>query len=278
MNARKTIGVDVMRKISNILLVLMLMMSIFSLALAAEEDDNPEDENDVELNETELEDNQTKYEIQIMNNSLGAEIRLLQLEKAIFTNLLKGRLVVQILQDLEINTTELEKTLDNLSMVLEDVRAADPAADDAVEIFVTLKHESRILTKQFRDILHIILNDEMITHIREHVRNMNNAEVQNCSQRIQNRIRQFNKNQLHRLYGMIGEKNTTCIEEYFNGTLSLEQTKLQLHTMINQMTKEKRYLIFSEIKQENIQRTIRAQRSFENAKQQGIGNGHGRPH
>ena len=76
-----------MKKISNILVVLMLMVSLASVVLADEE----AEENETEESDENYVDSETQEEIEIMINSLGAEIRLLQLEKAILKNILKGR-------------------------------------------------------------------------------------------------------------------------------------------------------------------------------------------
>jgi hypothetical protein len=282
-----TKGVKHMKKITNLLLVLMLMGSIFSLAFAVEADDddqgNPvEDETNHQVNETGSPprhhfDNETEREVGIMNNSLGARIRLLQLEKALLTNILKGVMTVQVLKGLNVSTTELEEILANLSDVLVAVRAADPAANDSVQVFVELKNDSKNLTKQFRDTLRLLLDNETIAMIKEQLRNMTSDELQNCSMRLRHWIRQFNQNQIYRLYGLIGETNTSLINDYIKGNISLDLMKLQLHKMVNQMTKEKRHMIFSEIKEENIKKKIHGQAMLENMGRHGKGNGHGRP-
>jgi hypothetical protein len=283
-----------MKKIVNLLLVLMLMASIVSLAFAVEADNNnqgnPDDKdgnhNHPFDNETERDnethdhsfDNETEREIRIMNNSLGARIRLLQLEKAILTNLLKGTMTVQVLKGLDVNTTKLDVILANLSDALNAVRVADPTANNSVEVFVQLKNESRNLTKQFRDTLRTLLDNETIAMIKEQLRNMTSDELQNCSMNLRHWIRHFNSNQLYRLYGIIGEKNITLIKEYINNNITLNQTKLQLYKMINQMTKEKQYKIFHDVKEENIRREIQAHESFNDMQHHGKGNGPGRQH
>ncbi|MBN2599451.1 MAG: hypothetical protein JXA75_02835 [Candidatus Thermoplasmatota archaeon] len=269
-----------MKKIRNLLIMLMLMGSLFSLAFAVEADDDdqstPEDEEETTPWQNPHFDNETVRQLGIMNNSLGARIRLLQLEKALIRNILKGVMTVQVLGELNVSTTELEAILENLSDVLEEVRAADPSANDSVQIFVELKNESRNLTKQFRDTLHFILNNETIAMIKEQLRNATSDELQNCTMRLRHWIRQFNRNQLYRLYGVIGEVNTSLINEYLNGNISLDLMKFQLHKMVNQMTKEKRHMIFSEVKEENIKRRIQGHAMFEDMGRLGKGMGHGR--
>jgi len=277
-----------MKKITNLLLVLMLLGSILSVAFAvqADEDDQgttQDEDQDEQNNTTKMPrghhyGNDTEREVGIMNNSLGARIRLLQLEKALLTNILKGVMTVQVLKGLNVTTTELEHILGNLSEVLENVRAADPAANDSVQVFVELKNESKNLTKQFRDTLRLLLDNETIAMIKEQLKNITSDELQNCSMRLRHWIRQFNMNQLYRLYGIIGETNTSLINDYINGNISLDLVKLQLRKMVNQMTQEKRHMIFSEIKEDNIKKKIHTQKMLEDMEHHGNGNGHGQPY
>ena len=252
-----------MRKTAAILIVFMLTISISSLVLA----DEPEEDNDI--------DNETKKEIRVMNNRLGAEIRLLQLEKALLKNILKGEMAVQVLIGLNFTTTELESILTEMKDLLEEVRTANTTSNDSVQIFVSLKNQSRNLTTQFRETIRGLLNDTSLREIRERIRERFNesGELQNCSKRIRNLIRQFNFNQLYRLYGIIGEANSSFVNDYFNGTLPLNETKLQLFKIINEMTKEKKYEIFSEIKEENIKRQIHAHDSLKHMGDHGKGHG-----
>lgn len=266
-----------MRKIRNLLMVLMLMASIASLAFAVEaDDDNQGNPNNGQGNKDHSSDNETEHEIGVMNNSLGARVRLLQLEKAILKNLLKGTMTIQVLKGLNVSTTALDAILENLSDVLDAVRAADPTANDSVEIFVSLKNESRNLTTQYRNALRLLLDEDTIALIREQLKNVTSDDLQNCSMRLRHWIRQFNGNQLYRLYGIIGEANNSLLEQYLNGNLTLNQTKIQLYKMINQMTKEKRHMVFSEVKEENIKKKIHAHTAMETMGNHGTGNGQGR--
>lgn len=276
-----------MKKIMNLFVMLMLMGSLFSLAFAVEADEhnksNPlyneagHQDNITGLVLRPRVDNETEREVGIMNNSLGARIRLLQLEKALLTNILKGAMIIQVLKGLNVSTIELQAILTNLSAVLTAVRAADPTVNDSVAIFVQLKNESRNLTTQFRVSLRTLLDNETIALIKGQLKNLTSDELQNCSIRLRHWIRQFNQNQLYRLYGIIGETNTSLIKEYIHGNISLNLVKLQLHKMVNQMTKERRHMIFAEVKEDNIKKKVHAQAMLDDMDHHGKANGHGRP-
>jgi len=265
-------GVKDMKKITNLLMALMLMTSIVSLAFAVQADDSTGDEP-----ENNSVDSETAREIQVMNNPLGAQIRLLQLEKAIITNILKGDMTVQVLQGFEVtvDTTELEQILENLTENLSKVRAADPDANDSVQLFVELKHNSTNLTTQFRNTLRLLLNDTTIAAIKKELKNIYSNELQDCSMKIRHWVRQFNGNQLYRLFNLTGEVDTSLLEQYLGGTIDLDQVRLHLYSMVNQVTKDKQNDLYSEIKGESIRNNIQAYEAIEKMGNPGQGNGHG---
>jgi len=229
-----------MKKIVSLSMVLVLMISISSLALADDAVENTEDALEFDV--------ATEEEIEIMNNTLGAEIRLLQLEKAITKNILDGEGAVAVLQALEYNTSGLETILDEMRLVLEEVQAAN----DSVQQFVDLKSDAKKLTTEFREIIKELLSDEKIRELKEQIGEIAGEALQNYSERIRNRIKQFNRNQIQRLYGIIGETNESLVNEYQNGSMTMEQVKSQICNMVNVMTKEKKNQIFLELKKEKI--------------------------
>jgi hypothetical protein len=213
-----------------------------------------------------------------MNNSLGAEIRLLQLEKAIVKNILKGEMAVEVLMGLEYNTTTLESILSQLKDLLGEVIAVNTSSNDSVQIFVELKSEAKNLTSQFRESLKELLDADKLKEIRERIKEIANGELENYSKMIRNKIKQFNRNQLYKLYGIIGEHNNSFVNDYLNGNVSFAEMKLQISKTINQMNRERKYEIFSEIKKENIKKKINAQDFVNNMKNKdkGKGNGNGK--
>ncbi len=227
------------------------MASISSLALADDAEEEPEENEEVV-------DEETECEIQIMNNSLGSEIRLLQLEKALTKNILIGERAVEILQALDYNTTDLEYILEEMRLLLEDAQNANTTSDESVQIFIDLKIDAKNLTKEFREIIKDLLDDEKLKEIKEQIREMAFNTLENYSKRIRNRIKQFNRNQIHRLFGIIGKSNESFYEDYINGNLSVEEVKNQISKMVNQMIKEKKNQIVLELMEEKIKNKVQA--------------------
>ena len=159
---------NAMKKMLTMVVVLLLLTSLVSLAAAenafgnqqgnARDGRNPQGQGDHpsgdEGNATENEtgepqlpasgnntDQETEHDLEVMNSTLGAQIRLLQLEKALLTNLLKGAMTVQVLKGLNITTASLETILSDLHTVLLKVRAVNASANDTVQQFIELKNE-----------------------------------------------------------------------------------------------------------------------------------------
>lgn len=247
-----------MKKIMGLLIVLMLMASISSLALADDAEEN-------EQEEEELVDEQTENEIEIMNYSLGAEIRILQLEKSLMKNILIGERVIEILQALDYNTTDLEYIIEEMQFLLEEVQNANTTSNESVQIFIDLKTDAKNLTKEYRDTVKDLLDHDTLKEVRERIREMAVDNLENYSKQIRNRIKQFNRNQIHRLFGIIGESNESFYDDYMNGNLTVEEIKNQISKMVNQRVKEKKNLIISEIIEGKIKNQVQAKAYADNA-------------
>ena len=254
-----------MKKITNMFIMLMIFISISSLAIADDPNENGEDDLDTE----------TDKEIEIMNNSIGSEIRLLQLQKAIIKNLLKGEMAVDVLKGLDYNTSSLESILSEMNALLADVKEVNASSNESVLLFIEYKGDAKNLTTQFRETIKEMLNGEKLGEIRERVRKMVSAELENYSKMIRNKIKQFNRNQLYKLYGIIGEANNSFVNEYFNGNVSVAELKIQINKKINQINRERKFEIFSDLKKEKIENKINAQASIDHFKNKGKGKGNG---
>ena len=258
-----------------------MLISISSIAIADDEagEDNQEEQDQENL------DSETEVEIEVMSNPLGAEIRLLQLQKALLKNILKAEMVIEVLKDLgfeefeEENITDLEDILTQMKELnytiddLLDEGLEGLSSNESAQIFVENKTLAKNLTKLFREKLNEKLNEIELEQLRDAIKDSVDEKLESLGKYIQNRIRQFNRNQLYRLYGLIGDADNPYIEDYLNGEITLGQAKLQINKIINNMTKEKRYSIFSEIKEENIKKKINAEAFIDQMHGKGKGKG-----
>ena len=235
-------------------MVLLLTVSMVSLALADEADDT-EDEELIE-------------EVGIMSYPFGSEVRLLQLEKTLTRNIMIGEKVIEILQELGINTEELELILAEMNLLKAEIQEAYnnlENIEDAVEQFVDLKNESINLTREFRITLHDMLDEETMELLREEMKDFYKEEMKSLREQIRVMIRNFNRERLHSIYDIIGLVDEELLQQYEDGEVTIEEVKEQLREYLNSLTKEDRRELFAELKMNNIRRLIHAKAAFENA-------------
>ncbi len=248
-----------MKKIWNVLIVLLLLGAVFPLALADEAEDSSEDE---------IIDEETQEELEIMGNKYGSSIRLLQLEKSITRNIVKGEFIVSYLDsNTSVNTTFLEGLLGELELLKDEVSSADPNASDAVEVFVDLKLDAINISKEFRETLHSLVDNTTIEAIRSEVKNMVNGSVDTLGQKIRLRVRFYNAAKLKSMAGYFGEYDSAVIEQYRNGSCNMSQIKQKIAERVRNMSKEKRFEVYSKIKELRLRRRIQTQSCISNCTQ-----------
>jgi hypothetical protein len=222
------------------------------------------DESDTYSTEVEI-DSKTQQESEIMHDGLGAEIRLLQLEKAIIENINKGNEIISILNETDMNITDLQLVIEEFKLLKSDVQLADPTASDAVSIFVDLKHDAVNLSTDFRETVRGLLNNTLTDQIRQLTRNMTCNQTQVISNSIQNKIRQYNSNQFRKIYQGLGENSSEFIRRYQNGSMTQNQVKRNITSRFNQTERGNRFIFFSSLKQQKIKNKIESQNQIQNA-------------
>lgn len=243
-------------------MVLLLFGSLLPSALA---EDAIESSND----DSEPIDEQTLEEVEIMDTRNGAQIRLLQLEQSIQRNIIKGEYIISYLDNnTSLDSSELILILEEMKLLKDEVISADPNASEAVEVFVDLKHDAITLTKEFRETLrNLVTDDVLIETIRARLGPIMDDELDTIGQRIRDRIRDYNTNQLEVLFSTLNESDSTLIERYRNCSLNLSEMKQRIGEQVRNMSKEKKSLVFSEIQEARIRKRIQARIHGDNAKE-----------
>ncbi|MFH2028202.1 MAG: hypothetical protein ABIJ08_03620 [Nanoarchaeota archaeon] len=292
-----------MRKIVSILLMIIMVLSIVPLALAEEdtgekpgeavepavymdkvpgEDVKPEvtveptvtaeDGDEIAMVETTdvkpevtVEPTVTE-EVEIMGTLTGAEVRLLQLEKSITSNIENGKeIIAKIAEDGE-DTTELEAILADLESLLAEVQDLDPQAEDAVESFVNIKEEAISLCKEFRDIARELVTPEEARQLIETIKEKEQARIKEMNEKIKEKVAEHNAEQLQKTFEILGIDNTKIIDQYKSGDAALNQVRAAIKEQVQSMTNEEKKESFSELKEEGVKRAISAKAAIEKAK------------
>jgi len=240
----------------HVLIALILMSSIFPIVFA---DESGNTSNTVKI------DIETQRQVEIMNNEMGAQIRLLQLEKAIIKNINIGEEIISYLNDTDVDSTTLQVILVEFGLLKEEIQSVVPTASNAIDMFVDLKHDAVNLTTEFRIVLQGLLHDSMLNQLQQQTRNMTCNQTQYLSGLIENKIRQYNRNQFQHIYQILGENGSTSILSYQNGSMTKNQVKQHITLRFNQTEKNVQFNLMSSLKQQKIRQRIQSQVQIQNA-------------
>jgi len=245
-----------------------------------EEDTEETEEEDEEIEETEEEveeddetgdvDEETQEEIEAMDNKDGAEVRLLQLELAIAKGIAKGNDVIAKAQELEKDTSELEAIIAEMETLKEDVAAADPAAEDAVQTFVDLKKDARDLAKQFREKAREIIPANEANRLKERLKEKKMekliGEINNLEEKLKEKRKEFNALRLGALYRKLNIEDTGIIEKVKSGEITVKEVKTQTREKFKAMAPEERRKAFTAAKEAGVKRAVAAEAKADKVK------------
>ena len=206
------------------------------------------------------EETQIQQEVQIMNNELGAQIRLLQLEKTIDIHIAIGNRVIEKAQELNKNATDLEATIAQMQDLKTEVQQAEPTADNAIQQFVDLKKEAISLTKQFRDTARTLFTPEEIQQLRQEQEQIKEQKEQKGqeAQEIRQKIKEYNQQKLEQLKTQLGLNIQNIADEMKQGNITTEQAKQMIKEKIMKLTPAKIKKIYNKAKEEEIKQKAKA--------------------
>jgi len=210
---------------------------------------------------------------EIFQNPLGAEVRMLQLEKAIERSIASGEMVIEkILEYNEsANIGELETTLDEIKELLEEVQNYDfnkglNETELAAE-FVELKAQARYLVKVFREAARDMVKPEFQDEIRKRAQERIREMIQEHKEQLQEIKNRYNLRVMERVMNRIGVNNTEVMAKIRNGTMSPQEFKGILKGIMSKANQEKRQEIMARMREENSKVSIVAEQVKERIRQ-----------
>ena len=201
-------------------------------------------------------DNQTiQKDIQIMNDPLGAQIRLLQLENAIDIHIAIGNKVIQKAQELNKNITGLEAILQQMQDLKTEVQQADPNSPNATQEFVDLKENAISLTQQFRETARSLFTPDELQQLRQEQKQIRQERRQQAKE-IREKIREYNQEKLKEMETQLGINIQNIITQMQQGNITTEQAKQMIRQEVLKLPREKQLNIYKNIKEKQIKQKI----------------------
>lgn len=209
----------------------------------------------------------------IIGNPLGAEVRMLQLEKAIERQIVSGEIIIERI--LEYNeTTDIEKlnaTLEEIRNLLEIVQNYDfnqgLNESELAADFVELKVQARDLTRIFREEAREMTDQDIQERIREGVHERVREMKEEHKQELQEIKNRYNKRVMEHVMNRTGINNTEAMENIRNGRMGPEEFKGMLRREMAQANPEKREEILARIRETNSETEVALQQVKERVRQ-----------
>ncbi|MDI3473699.1 MAG: hypothetical protein PWR30_22 [Candidatus Woesearchaeota archaeon] len=201
--------------------------------------DSPEDDLEYDEDEDEIPNipEEDLEEAKAFSYPLGAELRMLQLEKAIERNIASGELIIEEIIDknLTTETDALESILDELRSLLEEVKSYDfnlgKSQDEMALDFVELKAEARELTALFRETATNITGNmhlEIKERVNERVRTLEESQKREIEE-LKNR---YNQRVMEEIAVRAGIMDDTIADRIRQGNIDVEEYKETLKEKI----------------------------------------------
>ncbi|MBI3051614.1 hypothetical protein HYY74_04090 [Candidatus Woesearchaeota archaeon] len=196
----------------------------------------------------------------------GAQVRLLQLEKSIAKNIIKGKAVVEaaVKANASANTTGLEATLAEMEALKEQVSderkelaSGSFNSTAAVKAFVELKHDAIDLSKEFRADAKALVREQDTGKVREAAnRERNTTEIKALNEQIRAEIRAYNAARLEEILKVIGAGNDTLVAKVKSGETNAGAVKAFVAASIMLLDSEDRKEAVAEIREEASKRSV----------------------
>jgi hypothetical protein len=212
-----------------------------------EEDINETEDDDDCINETE------EKEIHTMRTQHGAEVRLLELEKAITRNILVGNQTIAAITagNSSANTSALSEILDKLIVLRTEVQGLElnRTPEELAQQFVDIKREAINLSNQFRDGARPLLKETDREILKEYMKNLEMSWLKEINDDIDDARHRYNFEFINATFARLGLNNTALLERIRNGYADEDEIKSYLKTALKNETSHERNEIMQKLRE-----------------------------
>ena len=176
------------------------------------------------------------------STSTGAELRLLQLERAITRAILQGERIINYAQEKDIKVDAMVDILAELNVLRHQVVEVDVTSETVVREFVALRQEANALTQRFREESRAIFNQNEVTEIRRRlqVEVETNAQLQDRRDAIRQRTCVYNAQQVSLALENMELENARLVANVESCNVSRDYAMLELRRLYSQLELRRR--------------------------------------
>jgi len=256
-----------MKQVISLILICIMLFSIVNIVIAQNTinndtsdnntvvngtEDNPQDDDEVEEEIEEEVDEETQEEVEDMETSHGAQMRLLQLERAMTRMVSYMGAVIKVLEGKGENVTEFNAMVEEMNILTAEVQQIPPnkADQEAVDAFVQIKSDARSLVKRFRDAARPLLSAEDKQALREEFKNIDKTKHQELTKRIRERKRMRNAEKVQKLLEKMEVVDEELINKIKEGTMTASEAAKELRDHYRALLAEKKLELRKKIRSE----------------------------
>ena len=232
------------------------------------EDDESDDDLEEELEDSVEEESLTESEVEIVatiEDSQGANLRLLQLKHRVTRNLLYGQEIYAYIQaDLSVEDEALlSAQLAKLEAILADVDAlfGVEATNEVALEFVVLKREAISVSQSFRVIArNYITSEEDREAIKAALEETEFEELDEIESEVETARLEFNAKQIQRVSNKLGiELSAEVVAKLESGEIDVQDAKKRLRAEFKELSAQERRRAAQKAQEEAAKRRVAAQ-------------------
>jgi hypothetical protein len=208
-------------------------------------------------------------EAAIMHNGIGAQVRLLQLEKSITRNYLYGDNVIAYIKNNSLNvSTDTLDLMEGIVLDLVDVRTQvsaeinKSANETTVETFVALKDRAINLTQEFRSLVMEQLSPDQRKSIRESIDKKDFKEVTDIADEIKGKVREFNKDRAIAMLDYMNITDDALLQRIESGNITAQELRKTVMDRFRQESQDRKRAFLSGLKEERKQAELYMHMAF----------------
>lgn len=234
------------------------------------EEDETDDETEVEIENEEDEDgeDETQMQVKVMKSNFGAQVRMLQLEKAIYRMIVHAEAIIDLLKEQGNDVSDLEALVEEMNLLLAEVQEANTDGSEvSVREFIALKEDAIELRKKFSETVRDMLTDKDKIELRTRFLDIDRDGLKSYKEQIRMKIRQHNALQIKTVIESTGISLEDLENKIKNGEMSLEEALMQIKMKYLEMEESKRKQIKNELKEELREREKKEKELYKKAKE-----------
>lgn len=196
-------------------------------------------------------------EASIMHVTLGAQVRLLQLEKEVMRRILYGEQVLAYIDENELNISaddmdRLEDIIAEMTEIKDRIISEldNTDSETTVELFVELKDRAINLTQEFRTIIRSQLSVEERNEMSGSIDKKTFPELDSINDQIKDRVMQFNKERAMEMLGNLNITDEEILGRVESGNITAKELRELINSRFRELKTDMKQVFITKVKNE----------------------------